>query len=571
MASMDAVEVARPSPRQVDLNPSDDKFPWEDEDEALEAEWNPRSQMEPDTEKESPKDSSLRVRLRGAPPAGLVEAALSPYSSLFNGFLDAPTEALEEAEEMLVDARASGDRRAEAAALLMIADACISKEESGKAIAKAEEALLVLRESSDPEGEAAVVHVMAKAYLVQGQKIKALHKAEEALELFLGMEHAVGEGATVVLIAQLQLSTDSAAALKFATEGVEIFSTLGDKRREAIAQRTLLGAQLVQGNALAAIQTGKKVLGTCKELGDRRGEGSASILLAEAYLAKGDLDEAALLTKEALRIFRTACDKKNEAASLDFMAGVLLLKEDPKNAFHFASDAKGLFRELGDLQRAALVRPKLISARLGLQQFDEAMVEAQEMAIFFEEAQDRKQLAVATHELAKVHLARGEPQEARAKAYEARVMFGEVDAWDGDVAVLQTIFQANFMSGNVDEGLGTAWEILAIYRKQGKKHQEGALLKDVATIELQMRLPGKALRHSEAAIKILEECGDAEGLAVARGVAERATWMKSVLKEASRMAEGVMTNYRDTGNTEGLYEAAMEVYKTRLALAQYVR
>ena len=36
------------------------------------------------------------------------------------------------------------------------------------------------------------------------------------------------------------------------------------------------------------------------------------------------------------------------------------------------------------------------------------------------------------------------------------------------------------------------------------------------------------------------------------------------------MAEGAMTQYRDTGNTEGVYEAAMEAYKTRLALAQYL-
>lgn len=564
----DPIEIERPKPLRFDED-SESKFPWETAEDAVGEEWNPQSQMQSEVQ-EFKQSEPLRIRLRGAPPDGLVQMeALSLYSSLFNGFLDAPAEALLAAEEKL--ANHNGDRRVEAAALLMIADAHISKEEPELAIHKAEEAMLILREISDLEGEAAAVHVLAKAFLVQGERIKALRKAEEALELFLGLEHTVGEGATVVLIAQLQLSTDGSAALKLAQEAVDLFHALGDRRREAIAQRTLLGSQLAQGNALAAIQVGKKVLATCRELSDRRSEGSALILLAEAYLTKGDMEEAAILTKEALQIFRSFQDKKNEAASLDFIAGVLLAREDPNEALSMASSAQSLFEELGDERRAALVGPKLVAAHLALKELDIALAEAQKMAVFFEAKQDAKQVAVANHELAKVHIARGEAQLAREHAKEARALFGEVEAWDGDVAVLQTLFQANFMDGRIEEGLGFAWEILAIYKNQGKRRQEGALLKDVANIELQMRLPVKALRHSEAAVKILEECSDAEGAAAAQAIAEKASWMKSVLKEAARMAEGVMEKYRATGNTEGLYEVAMEAYKTRLALAQYVR
>jgi len=566
---MDVIESARPTPGSLDVSP-EDVFPWEVGDEVADDDWAPAAQME-DTSKGTNKES-MRLRLRNAPDSiRRMQQALSPYDALFNGFLDAPLEALQAAEEKLVQARQSRDSQAEAAALLMVADALISTEEPSRAVEKAEDALIILRELGDSEGEAAMVHLLAKAYLVQGDVKKALHKAEEALELFTNLDHAVGEGATVTLIAQLQLNTDTAAAGKLANESVELFRTLGDKRREAISQRTLLGVQLARGSVTEAIQTGKMVLATCREIRDRRGEASALILLAQSYLAKDDIDEALLLTKEALLLFRDFGDRKNEAASLDLIAGVQLAKKQTNEALRTATDAQRIFAELGDGKRAALMAPKIVSGRLALQELEEAYFAAQDMHEFFEGASDRKHLASSLHELAKVHLARGEAQEAREKANEARAIFGEINAWQGDVAVLQTLFQANFLNGSIDDGMDVAWEILAIYRKEGKRHQEGILLKDVATIELQMRLPGKVLRHGEAAIKILEECGDNAGAAAARKVVEKATWMKDVLKETVRNAEPMMARYRDTGNTEGLYEMALETYKTRLALAQYVK
>jgi DNA-binding SARP family transcriptional activator len=242
----------------------------------------------------------------------------------YQGRLKEAADAFAASERIFI---ARGDRFGQACALRGYGDILIGRSQFPAAITAIKKALRLFRQLGKQAGEADVLASLAEAY---GRRAEASGRRSD-------WRHAIARS----------------------SQSVELSRAIGDRRRQASAQRDL-GVALRQvgrlGDALASIED---CLGIFNALGDRLGAASALISSGRVYDEEGptlDRQEAQRRYEQAATILSELPDRRWQAIALFSLGASHLRAGDPEKAKPYLDQAITRLRGIQDRQLRMLMK-----------------------------------------------------------------------------------------------------------------------------------------------------------------------------------------------------------------------
>jgi tetratricopeptide (TPR) repeat protein len=220
-------------------------------------------------------------------------------------------------------ARRTGDRAAEALALLDLAWVYWRQGRYEESYESCLPALEVCRELGDALGQSRAHNTMGNVCLRQHAYERADHHLRHALDLSRELGNRVGEAYT---LSSLGISHERQGryreALDHHRRALELHRALGSRNGEARVLDLLGQVHRRQGRPQEALDHHRQALELCRELGTRNDEAGPLNGLGEAALALGDHGQAAAWHEAALALARELGDRPEEARAHEGLARV---------------------------------------------------------------------------------------------------------------------------------------------------------------------------------------------------------------------------------------------------------
>lgn len=242
---------------------------------------------------------------------------------------DAPA-ALRISEEACSSCASDGDKKGEGVALIMVAKAAFQGVMFDVGSNAASKALHIFQSLKDKVGEAAALMMVSNACVLTGEFREAISTAEDAAILAKSggsqkqMAHgyaAVASAALALLQTQEVADPDvTAKALQAAQASSSVFRELGDNASLAKVLEDLSRAYLVSGNSNMAIAKAKMVQRLHQENCDMSGEGRALLAVARGLQQEGSHDAALQHLSDASERFESVGDQQGLAEAHELMA-----------------------------------------------------------------------------------------------------------------------------------------------------------------------------------------------------------------------------------------------------------
>eukprot|EP00913_Durusdinium_trenchii_P003086 g2851.t2 len=325
-------------------------------------------------------------------------------------------EALKEAEASVRRCRRDpGDRREEAAALVMLAEVPEDVESPPEVVFAALAAAEIFaaetstgaplrRSAGDRRNQAAALHLAASAHMSSGQAQQSLPLAQRAQEIFRSLRerHREVVARGVVVEAYLALG-ERAKAVALASEGLEEARQRQDHVSYSEGSRQVAGALLAEDRAAEAQQMARQACNAAGRLrGRKRFQSQAAALevLVEACRRVGDFEAMTAAAEETCTRLQSelvlGCQELSnptrEARALRLCTRGHLLLRRPKRAIASAGRAMTLFKEQGDDPSAEEMRSLFARAQALRSSMQEAAQEARQAWLLYREHGDARLL-----------------------------------------------------------------------------------------------------------------------------------------------------------------------------------
>jgi tetratricopeptide (TPR) repeat protein/transcriptional regulator with XRE-family HTH domain len=312
-------------------------------------------------------------------------------------------------------ARRTGDRAAQARALIGLGQFHRRQGHYLQAADCLRQALAQAREGDDQPGQARALTNLGAISFGQGHYQQALAHCQEALGLFRELGDQVGEAGALTsmgLVYAAQGYYQQAAGQH--QQAVAVAREAGHRSREAAALTNFGEACYGQGYYAQAADYSQQALTLARELGDQYVETYALTALGAACCRRGRYAQAADYSQQALTLARELGDRDGEAGALNTTGEVLLATGEPGQAHASHTAALTLARHTGNRheQATALARLGQVCHRQG--QYGQAARYHQEALALFRRSGDRGGLAEVLNGAGETLLAAGEPGQAHA-------------------------------------------------------------------------------------------------------------------------------------------------------------
>jgi DNA-binding SARP family transcriptional activator len=244
-------------------------------------------------------------------------------------------------------ARAAGDVRGEAAALLQYADWLGDVGRYGDATRSIRRALALVTGCGDTEAEAVCRTLMAIMALLHGQVARADQEAQRALALLGRSAPPAARARALIMLGLIRLHqgrhADSAACF---TRVLRIHLAAGSVRGQAEARYRLGTVRLAQGRHTAAVRLLAQAMHSARQSGDLMNAMTAQIRLAQAFLEVGRLDDARPLLDHAVRHVTPEAAPRFRAIALEALGQLLQARQQPEAAAPLIAEARELRQAL---------------------------------------------------------------------------------------------------------------------------------------------------------------------------------------------------------------------------------
>jgi DNA-binding SARP family transcriptional activator len=244
-------------------------------------------------------------------------------------------------------ARAGGDARGEAAALLQYADSLGDAGRYGDAIRSVRRALALVAGSGDTEAEAVCRTLMAVMQLLHGQAARSEQEAQHALTL-LGRSAPAAARARALMtlgLTRLHQGRHADAAACF-TRVLRIQQAAGSVRGQAEARYRLGTVRLAQRRYAAAVRLLTQAMHSARQYGDLMNAMTAQIRLGQAFLEMGKLDDARPLLDHAVRHVSRQAAPRFRAIALEALGQLHQERQQPEAAAPLIAEAQELRQAL---------------------------------------------------------------------------------------------------------------------------------------------------------------------------------------------------------------------------------
>jgi CHAT domain-containing protein len=329
-------------------------------------------------------------------------------------------------EKLEAEARASGDRAADARALRELARVLDARASPDEARAFRERALAIAGSLGDRAIEASVILDQGVAAWARADYEAASRFAREALRLQEAAGDKVGRSRSVMVLGQIEYKRGAYVdAVRLENEALALAESAGDRQVQADIHQTLGTIFLDLRSYAAADRNFRLRLALVRALGDPAQEAHALNYAGFVRHRSGDLEGALALHDEAVAIAQASGDPGALSHALHARASVyrdLGLYDEAKAAY---VEAIRLREAAGDPQSRAWSLAALGRVEKERSQPRAALTAYQGAVAIFDRIHDRRALAWHLLEVARLQAILGGRAQARA-AYERAL--AEMDA-----------------------------------------------------------------------------------------------------------------------------------------------
>src|SRR5499427_1093834 len=249
-------------------------------------------------------------------------------------------------------ARAAGDARGEAVALLQYADWLGDVGRYGDAIRNIRRAMALATRRGDTEAQAVGATLLAIMLVLLAQAGRAERAARQALALLGRSAPPAARGRALMALGIVHLYQDrpEEAAACF-TRVLRIQQAARSVRGQAEARYRLGTVRLRQGRYAAAVRLLTQAMCSARQSGDLMNAMTAQIRLGEAFLEMGRLDDARPLLDDAVRHLTPQGAPRFRAIALEALGQLHQAQQRPDEAAPLIAEAAELRRVLAAVAR----------------------------------------------------------------------------------------------------------------------------------------------------------------------------------------------------------------------------
>ncbi len=250
--------------------------------------------------------------------------------------------------------RHTGDRDAEATALINLGAVDLRQGRYQPAACYLEQALALFHASGNQAGQGRALANLGIAGMLQGHYQQATTHLQHALTLHRETTDVSGETNTLDNLGSVCLRQGHyQQAADYFQQALALCRASGNQPGEAYALGNLGTVYLRQGCYQQAVSHLRHALALCRKAGDRAGEAQALTDLGASELRQGRYQQAISHLRQALALCRKAGDRAGEAIALNGLGEVLLATGRPGRARSQHAAALTLASRIGETYEQA--------------------------------------------------------------------------------------------------------------------------------------------------------------------------------------------------------------------------
>jgi tetratricopeptide (TPR) repeat protein len=288
-------------------------------------------------------------------PDHAVRLAATLYSYLDNG--GHPADAITVHTEAQQAARLTGDRTAEAVALISLGVVYWQLGRYAPAAEHLEQALALFRQLGDGSGEARALGNLGVVHTATGQHETSAEHHRQALARFIELGDRVGEANTLTNLGDVYVRLGRhALAVDHQRRALTLFRELQHRGGEATALTNLGDVHVGLGRHAAAVTFYEQALALFGDLGERYGEACTLNGLGEAFAGLGRPAEAIARHTAALALAAEIDEREEQARAHAALGRLYEAGGDVDLAAEHRRSAKDGYTELRSPTEAAAVQ-----------------------------------------------------------------------------------------------------------------------------------------------------------------------------------------------------------------------
>ena len=219
----------------------------------------------------------------------------------------------------------TGDRTAEANALVSLGVIDGHQGRHHQATGYLEQALSRYRETGDRDGQARALNYLGLVHRQQGRYQQATDELTQALNLFRAVGEHTGEGHALSNLGAVDLEQGRyRQAIDHQQQALALFRQIGDRHAEALVLTRCGLIALRQDRYQQAASQIQQALDHYHDVGDRQGEASALASLGRVGLRQGHYHRAAGQLRQALTWYREMSDPSGQSVTLNSLGDLFL-------------------------------------------------------------------------------------------------------------------------------------------------------------------------------------------------------------------------------------------------------
>jgi len=290
-------------------------------------------------------------------------------------------------------------------ALRSMAKGYIAKNDAWKGRQFAAEALDLAKKSKDRKAEAAALHMLAKVHLKEKILDTASRVVKEAIEMFKEAGNRLGEACALNTLAQVHMAEDKLdLALDVANEANGLFGDMKEKRGQVCVLHTIIQVKFRENRFYHALVIAQEMVSMYVQLGDARGEGAAHLLAIEVHLLEDNLQEAMESATKAAELFERLGDIAMKAKAILAMSRSFEAASQPLDAVRAGEIACNFFAETHNKRGQAESLMVIAAGHAKLWQHGKAVESLNEASFLYRQCRDKRQEAIVLSKSAQTQL-----------------------------------------------------------------------------------------------------------------------------------------------------------------------
>ncbi len=227
----------------------------------------------------------------------------------------------------------TGDRAAEADALIGLGLVDGHQGRHQQATRNFEQALAACWQTGDQDGQARALNYLGLVHRQRGRHQQAISNFEQAAALFRAAGEPTGEAYALSNLGVIDLQHGRyQQATAHHGQALALLATMGDRHGQASVLARLGVVDLRQGHYQQAASRFEQALARYRGIGDRQGEAEVLAQLGLVDLRRGQYDQAAGRLGQALARYREIGDPSGQAGTLNGLGEALLATGRPADA-----------------------------------------------------------------------------------------------------------------------------------------------------------------------------------------------------------------------------------------------